>query len=191
MNFYKRFGYFNHFIRRWRMKIALEWIEGYSVLDVGCGFGLLSTMLPDETKYLGIDNDASVLKIALEFQTNHRQFIHMCVGEDSLNLGKFDNIVLCAVIEHMENAKGILRNVKNNLNPSGRMIITTPTKKSEKILLYGSKIGLFHKESIAEHCHYFDKKPLLNLMEEIGLQLIHYDTFEFALNQVVVGQMPE
>lgn len=57
----------------------------------------------------------------------------MKVGKEPIDLGLFDNVILCAVLEHLKHPHKILNNLKENLSPTVRMIITPPPQQRGQI----------------------------------------------------------
>lgn len=46
-----------------------KWTSGNSVLDVGCEFGILATMLPATIKCVGVNDDLGSLELAEDIVT--------------------------------------------------------------------------------------------------------------------------
>jgi len=73
-------------------------VKGKSVLDVGCGFALLSQFLPEGTEYLGVDQSEAMLKIASGKFPN----VNLMKANiyDDLQLEKSDTVVAIDVLHH-------------------------------------------------------------------------------------------
>ena len=72
-------------------------VKGKSVLDVGCGFALLSQFLLEGTEYSGIDQSEDMLKIACKKFPNAK-----LLNENlyELQLEKFDTVVAIDFLHH-------------------------------------------------------------------------------------------
>lgn len=72
-------------------------VKGKSVLDVGCGFALLSQFLPEGTEYLGVDQSEDMLKIASKKFPKAK-----LLNENlyNLQLEKFDTVVALDFLHH-------------------------------------------------------------------------------------------
>ena len=95
---------------------------------------------------------------------------------------------MSAVIEHLEDPEPILSNIYSALDKGGKIIITTPTKQAQTVLEMGSIIKIFDKEQNDDHKAYYDKSLLSNLLKQAGFSVLYYSTFEFGLNQIIVGE---
>ncbi len=150
--------------RRIRAKKVREQIKNsqVSVLDIGCDNGYFARSL-SPTAY-GID-----IKYGWD------------VESESLSKFKeysFDYIVMLAVIEHLKDYKRVLQRCSNLLKKNGKIVLTTPSEKAEKFMLLYDLMGDYK-----EHVRYFVKKDFENIM---GFKLLHYSTFEFGFNQLIV-----
>ena len=103
-------------------------LKGLTVLDLGCGDGHLSIAMAEKgaKKVVGIDIADSII-----FKKNYlRQHFPKLIGKVEfacLDLGdydqenSFDLIVSRDTFEHILDLKGVLREISNRLNPSGRL----------------------------------------------------------------------
>ena len=173
-------GLLSPLLESWRMKKASKFIVPGSVLDLGCGEGELLKFI-NPVKYLGIDCDVSGLN-----SEGNIEFRHAYITE-SLGLeGRFDNIVMLAIIEHLDNPEMVLKKLVGNLSENGRIIITTPGPLAQFIHALGAKVGLFDRDARKEHKVAFGKEGLYWLAGGVGLKVTHYSSFEFGLNNLIV-----
>jgi len=106
-------------------------IRGKSVLDVGCGDGVLSWMLAKRgAKVTGIDNAGDAVEFARE----------KCAGESDLDFrvgsvyelpfenDSFDYVVSSDVIEHLSEPDKMLSEMKRVWKEQGQVVISTPIK---------------------------------------------------------------
>lgn len=72
--------------------------------------------------------------------------------------------MMVAVIEHIWNQKFLLDQVVNILNPSGRLIITTPSPFGNDVVhAIGANLGLFAKSAVADHIVIYNRRRFKNL----------------------------
>lgn len=182
-------GFLSPLLEKWRMKEASKFVSHGSVLDIGCGEGKFLKFVDPNVRYVGIDSDKECVdKIRSDTIKEDRdiEFKHVFVTE-SLDLeGKFDNIIMLAIIEHLDAPEKVLKRLKENLSTNGRIVITTPGPLAQSIHAAGSKIGLFDKDAKEEHKVIFDKEGLYKLADNIGLRIVYYSSFEFWLNNIVI-----
>ena len=178
-------GVLSPLLEKWRMNRIKKYLAGYKILDFGCGYGKMASVLIEE-EYTGIDRDKEIIEFAKVNNAERRNAKFYSLDEFENKNYTFDTVVLSAVIEHLDYPVQTLMELKKHLNDGGRVIITTPSQKANEILTIGSKFKLFSKEALEEHKDLLSKSDFLGISKEIGLKLEHYETFEFGLNQLVV-----
>ena len=103
-----------------------------SVLDLGCGNGVLLTALPKTVNYTGVDFSAVLIKEAT-LTTGFdpvAKFILADILDQSVwnSLPQFDFIAALAVFHHLptpDDRIKLLRNIKQHLNSTGTCLIST------------------------------------------------------------------
>ena len=122
-----------HQIKSHRMTYILDQIgnrdiKNLKILDVGCGGGIICEPLARlGAKVTGIDfapNNISAAKIHSKKNKLKINYIHKDVEKSKLD-GKFDLILMFEVLEHLDNWKKTIKNIKKNLNKNGLIIIST------------------------------------------------------------------
>ncbi len=178
-------GFLSPFLEERRLRKVLPHIYGEKILDYGCGYGKLASMLNGK-EYFGVDINEDVLLAArLRYQNNARVFFHSPSNfKDSDWM--FDTVVLSAVLEHLGDPVGQLKFCRDRLSDDGRIIITTPTEFANTILSAGSHLRLFSREAVEEHDRLYNQQDFVSFSNETGLKLVRYERFEFGLNQLVV-----
>ncbi len=175
-------------LRKFRINVAKKYItKGSKICDIGCGKKpyFLKAISPIINQGFGFDE---------EIEDHHIQNLTFKKIRLSNNLPLTDNfcnhITMLAVIEHLENPNAILSEVFRCLKPEGTLIMTFPSKKSEKLLLLFAKLGLVSKKEIFDHKNYFSNSEMMKLLTEIGFEEQIAYTFELGFNNCIVATKP-
>lgn len=95
------------------------------VLDVGCGYGELSSRL-DQVTYIGIDISPKYIKYANQQYGNFGRFICGDITDDSVleDLGHFDVVTIIGVLHHLSDndCRKLLSTIKRILSATGRLV---------------------------------------------------------------------
>ena len=102
---------------------------------------------------------------------------------------RFDTIAALAVIEHIRTGDvydifGKL--TRSHMQPSGKIVLTTPTPMSKPLLSLLSRFGIIGRENIEEHKHYWTRADIERLAASIGLRVEEYRKFQLGFNQIAV-----
>lgn len=146
-----------------------QWIkhkpEGGSVLEIGCGPGLmLATFRKYGWQVLGIERNENIARktqqaLGIEVLTTP---IETLPGD-----ARFDLIILFHVLEHIAEPEAILRECMTRLNAGGRLIINVPNFGSWQSLFAGSQ--WLHLDP-PRHLIHFTPKTLTAILDRCGLQ---------------------
>ena len=122
-----------HQIKNHRMTYILDQIgnrdiKNLKILDVGCGGGIICEPLARlGAKVTGIDfapNNIEAAKIHSKKNKLKINYIYKDIEKSKLD-EKFDIILMFEVLEHLDNWKKTISNIKENLNKKGIVIIST------------------------------------------------------------------
>ena len=122
-----------HQIKSHRMSYILDQINNRNIrnlkiLDVGCGGGIICEPLARlGAKVTGIDfapNNIKAAKIHSKKNKLKINYINKDIEKSKLD-EKFDIILMFEVLEHLDNWKKTIKNIKKNLNKDGMVIIST------------------------------------------------------------------
>jgi 2-polyprenyl-6-hydroxyphenyl methylase/3-demethylubiquinone-9 3-methyltransferase len=112
-------------------------LAGKTVLDVGCGAGLLCEPLARlGAQVTGVDAAAENIAAAKAHAAGSGLAIDYCHGElGSLGLGRFDLVTSMEVIEHVADKGEFIRQLAAHLAPGGLMLLSTPNRTPQSRLL--------------------------------------------------------
>jgi len=122
-----------HQIKSHRMTYILDQInnrdiKNLKILDVGCGGGIICEPLARlGAKVTGIDfapNNIKAAKIHSKKNKLRIKYVYNDIEKSNLD-EKFDIILMFEVLEHLDNWKKTIKNIKKNLNKNGKIIIST------------------------------------------------------------------
>jgi 2-polyprenyl-6-hydroxyphenyl methylase/3-demethylubiquinone-9 3-methyltransferase len=118
-------------------------LEKLSILDVGCGGGLLSEpMARLGAKVTGIDASEKAIKAADYHSRVSKLKINYLTGDIGVLITKkkqFDVVIASEVIEHVLNPKEFLEGIAKVLTPNGVLIVTTLNRSIKSLLV--AKLG--------------------------------------------------
>ena len=113
-----------------RYHFAVRLARGKRVLDAGCGAGYGSAELAEVAESVtGID----IAPAALDYARAHYALPNLAFEQASCTKlpygdGAFDLVVAFEVIEHLENWRDFLQEVRRELAPAGQLIVSTPNR---------------------------------------------------------------
>ena len=127
-----RIEYILKIIKRKNLYSSTNYLKGLTILDVGCGGGILSEPLSRlGADVLGIDISKSAVKIAREHaKAMNLDIKYQCIEVEKLSKTKqsFDIIIISEVIEHVENRMDFLDNIYKLGHKNSLVFITTINK---------------------------------------------------------------
>jgi 2-polyprenyl-3-methyl-5-hydroxy-6-metoxy-1,4-benzoquinol methylase len=157
-----------------------------TVLDVGCGSGVISNYLALKAKFVyGIDGN----KLAIDFARNNIikdniQFLHTLVN-NNLNLDQvIDKIYCFELIEHIYFSQGIemLNSFNKILKKDGLVLITTPNYRSfwPLIEFVMDTLNLAPKMMNSQHVEQYYKSKIFRLASFTNFKIISYKTINLV-----------
>jgi len=124
-----------------RYQLVLDLIgkemENKTVLDIGCGDGVLSYLLAKRgAKVVGIDTSQNAIQFAREkCRRRDRNLKFMVASAYALPFREraFDYVVSPEVIEHLEYPEKMTIEINRVWNQKGKVVISTPIKLTEEL----------------------------------------------------------
>jgi len=202
---------YNRVADRKRLKFIVDNIQPAlpskgSVLDVGCGNGIISSFLGhlgyDVT---GIDVSEKAIKKA---KTNNKltnvQFDVLSAENLKVQNKKYNAIICSEVLEHLESPSFLLNTIFHLLNDNGVLIVTVPNgfgprevlvtkpalmlRKNAQIWEHVNKIKaalgydgstIQSEADNLDHIHFFSKKDIYQLAESNNFKVIKLENTNF------------
>lgn len=139
-----------------------------TLLDVGCATGLFMQKAQQfGFNVYGFDVSAYATRIA---QKRHPGRVKLTtVSEARYQLKYFDVITLFDVIEHLQDPRQDLKNLKKFLKPDGMLVINTGDASSLLAHLQGKS---WHYFSPPQHLFFFSRSTLTTLLQQAGFEVL-------------------
>ncbi len=142
------------------------------VLDIGAGYGLLSSILYEngyEIEIIEPENTPDYLR-GKKFK-HYKTTIEKFLGKQK---GKYDIILLMDVIEHLKDPLRILKRLKFFLNRGGIVVIQTPNYKS----LMAKICKNWSWWMVSDHKFFFSPKSIHALLKKARFAVSELETYE-------------
>jgi len=176
----------DQFIARIRFRAAYPHIrKGSRVCDLGCGLDAAFLDFAAECIAEGVGVDDQVRDGGSRRWQRVRADIRAALPLES---GRFDHVVMLAVLEHLADPEPVLREAHRILAPGGSLILTWPSEMVDPILkvLHGLRLVSDEMES-DKHQKRIPVGTLQQMLHRIGFtDFLHY-TFELGLNNLLVA----
>lgn len=151
------------------LKYAQKIQKFSSILDIGAGSGILLEVAESlGYESVGIEPSYSLAEIAVGHDLKVKQGYF---PSDEIS-GKFDLITLIDVIEHLNEPESLIKDLFNNLQDNGFVIISTPDVSSKFARLM--KWNWWHYR--VAHIGYFNQSTLDLLMKRCGFENTGYNS---------------
>lgn len=152
---------------RW-IYLNIEKFLGNRILEIGCGGGHFTKLLATRDCFLAIaDTDDGYIDAVKSEHIRMRQFLafrydlNEYPGQELKNC-RFDTIVCLNVLEHIKDDLAALRNMRDLIIPSGKLVLMVPAFPC----LYGTM------DQADQHFRRYSKIELLEKISQVGLQIV-------------------
>lgn len=148
------------------------------ILEVGAGFGLLSSLLHNNPKYkitaLEPNLPLEYLKGKKDIQSIKSTYEEYLVKSKK----KYDAILFIDVLEHFKDPSAIIEKTQNIMKSDGILIINLPNYKS----IMAKLISNWSWWMIEDHYFHFSKKSLNKFLNKNGFTVKKIDSYESVLD---------
>lgn len=164
--------------RRWRGWYIARRFKPGTVIDIGCGRGLLldelrrrgwtvlGTELSDEAAAYARDYLGIPMKIG--------EFHHLDLPRDSA-----DVIIMWQTFEHMREPNEVLKRVHEVLRPGGVAIVSVPNRESWQARFTGPR---WHHLDVPHHLHHYGESTLRRMLDRQGFHVDRVEHFNSEQN---------
>ncbi|MCX8072856.1 MAG: glycosyltransferase [Candidatus Binatia bacterium] len=152
-------------LRRYQAWLYGHFVQfvGRTVLEVGAGIGNMTRHLRHAREIVATDVDPICLKLLRQQFANdprvHVERLDLTRDLPSEWRGRFDTVLCCNVLEHLEDDVDALRKLASALQPQGRVILVVPGTPA----LFGEL-----DRTLGHHRRYSEQE-LLSKLTEVGL----------------------
>ena len=124
-----------HFIEKESNK-HLDRSDG-EVLDIGCGNGIISiNMGARGFKVTGVDVSEKAIEVAKSQNPFDTVSFEVLSAEELKNFDRLFDVIICSeVLEHLEDPRSLIMEIRKNLHDKGILIITVPNGNGPRELL--------------------------------------------------------
>jgi SAM-dependent methyltransferase len=159
-----------HFWMKWRTRAFLQQCRAlsisrettYSVLEIGCGHGVLRQMLESATKWTVDAMDLNAGALFRSAPGRGRTALYNIHDRAPALAAKYDAVMLFDVIEHIENPVSFMSSALYHLKPGGYVFINVPALQS-----------LYSKFDVAVgHCRRYSKRTLETELVKAGVRKV-------------------
>ncbi len=188
----KDFNLLDLVICRWRSRIVARHIDaGSKLLDFGCGHQalFLRSVADRLTQGVGLDYDAEPQQIGANLEIRNERFVDRLQFETA----SLDCVTMLAVLEHipLDEIDVLIAEIRRVLKPGGRLLLTTPTPRSQPVLEFlAFKLHIISEPEIADHKHYYSQADIAALAERNQLRFGVFQTFQAGLNCFALLEKP-
>ena len=154
-----------------------------TVLEIGCYTGALLRSLPKRLRLHGVEINEAAARIAAG------RGVDIVAGSAAELAGlsaKFDAIIACDVIEHLENPLAFLQLLRSRLTPRGRLLITTGNSDAWLWKMLGARFWYCY---FPEHISFIGTRWLHSMPERAGLRATRITPFNYEFDTVTPGSV--
>lgn len=164
-----------YLLRRQRLLEMLDGVFPCSLLEVGCGPGVLMYELSLRgNDCTAVETSQQALDVA-RYVNNKRD--NVVIYDDMRDdwVGKFDLVMACEVLEHIQDDYSALQSWSKLIKKDGRLLISVPCHMSKWTAT----------DVWAGHYRRYEKNNLMALMNESGFEIEKFECYGFPLANII------
>lgn len=148
----------------------------YSILDLGCFEGKFLNLFSGDIKKTGIDIDLPAINRA---KINFSDINFYCQDLESFKVNdKFDLIIMCHVLEHLNNPLNALKNILKHSHQKSYLFIEIPIIENAITNDITGMIG-------AQHLTHFSEHSIKNFLLKSGWKIIKYNKTKYGAARII------
>lgn len=134
-----------------RYQFAREHVRGKVVLDAACGTGYGAAILAEAAHLVvGLDHSPEALfRCRHRYQRSNVHFLRGDCCHVGLRDGAVDAVISFETLEHLEDMRSFLREIKRVLKPGGILLISTPNRPLYAVYNKGRR-NVYHSLELDE-----------------------------------------
>lgn len=181
----RRLGYdFSHNLRYEAIRRHVIAFGLRRLLVLGCGRGVLESVLPAGIETVSVDIARERLEIAraLNAGSSSRRFVELDLMQaaDTLGRGAFDGVILSEVIEHLAHDVAALAVGRDCLAPRGILIVTVPNT-DRLVNAVRRRLGLHPRFMGRTHLREYTRESLHRALGTAGFEILSTEMVALCL----------
>jgi 2-polyprenyl-3-methyl-5-hydroxy-6-metoxy-1,4-benzoquinol methylase len=166
------------------IRLAKYLVGPISILDYGCGTGLLLARLAERGhRVAGTDTSEQSLKATRDRLQKYDNFLGAITPDKLVAEGtQFDTILAVELVEHLDDDRldDVLGMLRRLVRPSGHVIVTTPNQErlEDSFLMCPCCKSVFHRW---QHVRSWSKASLTDYLERRGFHVLDAFTTDFSV----------
>jgi ubiquinone/menaquinone biosynthesis C-methylase UbiE len=171
-----------------RYEFAARFVGGKKVLDIACGAGYGSAMISEAAKeVIGVDLDKkSIEQARANYKKANLSFISAPAEKIPFPDQYFDMVVSFETIEHLDNDRIFLSEIKRVLKKGGELIISTPNRKIVSCyLIYHQPFNIYHKREYLKNEFINLIKDFFSIKEILGQRFIFSCLTNYIIRKII------
>lgn len=159
----------NHNLRYIALAELIEKHEVTDLLVLGCGKGILESILPDKVKCTSIDIKQDDLETARHLNRGKKNRNFICCDINAIKTGKYSAVLISEVLEHLQDDEAALRKAGEFLRKDGILFLTVPNRE-RLVNTIRKACGKSVQFMSDEHIREYSKNEALALLNRAGFK---------------------